>query len=224
MENISKFDRKLIPPQEYIDNYTEALIDLGYLTKDKIRAYPLSKYSYHVILKLYALQYYKSYDFTKYNFSLVDDPDDYYVTDKGLTWVGQYMDSDSKLKLKLFGSYFMYNRLNLGFKMNPAFNNIKGISGKPVSRYTNKALLILTVGRRKSQMVFDNVPDARKKLTELLRYYTPEQFVLWSLRTRNNGRTYEKYKKLKIILTGHDPELCAIMREKKRLKREKRLQ
>lgn len=190
VENINRL-KKTPPPEDYLVEYTQALIDLGFLTLEPIRKYPLKKTSYNNILKLYAHNSKKPYKHKLYQFDNVTI-DNYYLTDAGIEWMYNTFESMTpQYRLTLMPEYF--NMKGNYVRGNPMLNNLIGTYGiNPKSMYSREAILVRRYGKNNKIVKEYHYPtskEAREAVLEYLKYYPIEQFELYVIK---NGYRVKK--------------------------------
>lgn len=174
------------------------LVELGILTKEKIRNHPLKMTNLQVVLKIYAVKTYQPFSFRIKGLKGI--PSDYYLTDYGLQYVYDFFkDKSLDYARSLFGQLFVRATQDdlQHLDTYPYFNNFRGTTGCRAKLGTKQpALLIHTVGRTQRKYEFDTLAEARANVTILLSKYPAEQFKLYRIRTNKKGYTFKEEVKL----------------------------
>lgn len=190
----------------YSDAYINKCKELGILTDEPIRKFPLRSANLAIVLKAYAITAHLPYGIDNRSFHILDDYK-LYLTDDGLEWLIQ--------TFKQFS--FPYLRSTFQFVFSGAtkddidnvnyfgYGNFRGITGeKPKAGTKQKAILVRSYGKNgkiKKEFPFDTIREARQAVLELTRFYPMEQFKLFRIRTqKKNGKEYTFRSEIPLIL------------------------
>lgn len=172
---------------DQVERYLKICIDVGILTTEKIRKYPLRVSNFYVVLKAFAVDSNLDFEFNQYKF---DDyyNDKYYLTDSGLNWLyvvfsNHSLDFNRRVYMFLFHSATKEDMYHLD--RYDKLNNFRGESGNS-QKYVNghKAVIVRHYGKNNKitrEFEYENIKVARKALVEFLRYYPVEQFEIFTI-------------------------------------------
>lgn len=179
------------------------MLEKGYLTTEKIRKYPLSLGSLHMLEKLHAMSLYQPFKYDPC--SIIHKSSPYYLTDEGLEWAFTFMQSKplSLLKSLFTGRLTHVTEEDMAdLSKAKAFSNFKGLTGVPVRAGSKqKAVLVRRVKRCDREYYFDSLAEARDAVRMLLRKYPIEEFTLYKMhRSVKNGKEYFSRVKVDLVL------------------------
>ena len=177
---------------------------LGILTKEKIRKYPLRLSNLQVVLKVYAVQ--NNIPFTYNVRGMGKTNSEYYLTDTGLEWLYDFFRSKTpEFCRTLFGPLFARaaEEHMKNIESYPYLNNFRGLIGRNAEAGTKqRAMIIRKVKRCERRYEFDTIKEAREQLRIWLAYYPIEEFKLYRVRTVD-GHTYKEEIPLIIAQKTH---------------------
>jgi hypothetical protein len=184
-----------------LDSIVEQCIQVGILTKDKVKKYPLQNGNLAVVLKIYAM--YVRLPFV-FNYKQLKEYKNYklYLTDTGYSWVINEFKKYTLLYLRSAFPHLFANLNNLdNIDTYKSLNNFKGITGVNYLAGTKGgALLIRRQGTHTFEETFDTLLEARKEILNLSRFFSIENFVLYRTGYRN-GVYYKN--KIPLILESN---------------------
>ena len=188
------------------DLYVTKCLELGILTDEKIRAYPLRSANLAVVLKAYAITMRMPYTINNRHLELLDDYD-LYLTDGGLEWLFSIFKQFSLQYLRsAFQFVFSYAREDdIGDPKYMGYNNFRGIIGdKPKAGTKQKAVLVRSYGKNgkiKKEFPFDTLREARQGVIDLTRFYPIDEFKLYRIRRQHkNGKDYYYRSEVPLLL------------------------
>ena len=178
----------------------ENLIELGYLTKDKIREHPLRYTNLQTVLKVYAINTCQS--FSLYVYKKVNIPTEFFLTDCGLEYLYDFFRSKDLAYCRATFNYLFTHATEYNVKHPEEFSyfdNFRGTKGiKTRAGSKQPALIVRKVGNAERKYNFNSIAEARDQLKIWLTVYPIEQFTLYRIRTNKNG--YKFKDKLKLII------------------------
>ena len=179
----------------------QTLLDLGILTKEKIRKYPLKYTNLQAILKVYAIN--NNIPFRLYIYKCAGIATEYYLTDYGLEYIYSFFRSKSLDYVRsIFGFLFTYGtEENLKHPETYSFfNNFRGTTGvRNKLGSKTPAMVVHTVNKAKRIYNFNSIAEARAQLKIWFTQYPVDQFEIYRLRFDKHGCKYKE--KIKLIVT-----------------------
>lgn len=180
--------------EHFTHAYVLKCVELGILTEQSPRKYPLRPASLALVLKAYAVSMHLPYTLNNQKYDLLDDYT-YYLTEGGYEWLISVFQSCSLPYLRSTFHY-LFNSATQADIDNPesyqAFNNFRGTVGeRPKAGTKQKAVLVHTTGNKVREYKFDNIREARHEVLMLLRYYPIEEFKLYRMHLDRNGKYYK---------------------------------
>lgn len=176
-----------------MQSYITQCLNIGILTKEKIKKYKLKPGSLVVILKVYALYNKIPFEYSSHTFKEYQNYS-FFLTDQGYIWL---INEFKKYTLLFLRSKFshIFLRLNDLNKLESynGLNNFKGISGVNYKAGTiSGAILLHKQGVHVSETSFKTLAEARKEVISLTRFYPVENFTLYLI--ANHKDVYYKQK------------------------------
>lgn len=173
---------------EHTDAYIAKCVDLGILTSVSSRKYPLRPMSLATVLKAYALSLSLPYYLNPMALDMISHHQ-YYLTDGGLEWLYQVLQSYSLAFLRSSFAVIFQNATEEDLQhldTYPHLANCRGTTGIRPKAGTKQGA-ILKHNRRSYH--FDNIRAAREELLRLSRFYPISEFRLF--RITKEGKTKE---------------------------------
>jgi hypothetical protein len=168
--------------KDLVDKYIDQCINVGILTPEKIRKYPLKEGNIGVVLKAYALHSKLPFTLDNNDVSIYNNHK-LYLTKEGYEWIIQEF---KKYTLVYLRSTFQHLFVNLkdikDIETHNGLNNLKGITGINYKEGTvNGAVLVRKQGVRTHELFFTTLAEARKEVINLTRFYPAENFNLYRM-------------------------------------------
>lgn len=160
----------------------------------------------HVMLKIYAINNNLAYTYSRNNTKGVVT--EYYVTDKGLEMLYDFIKSHSLEYCRSMFSY-LFVRATEEHHQHPEtyayLNNFRGTIGHKGDGYgtKQKAMIVRKVRRCERVYNFDSIKEARAQLMIWLTAYPIEEFTLYRIRTQK-GVTFKEKLPLIPTKTSHN--------------------
>ena len=181
--------RKVYSTYETFLDYIDELIEVGYLTKEKVAKHSLRQYSINIIIKCYALSTYRPYDFQPADNSSMHKYEEsfLYLTDKGKDWFFGYLDSRPYDFLhKVFSRVFWDRKRPIpegeSFRNCAFLRNYAGTSGDNDVLYHREVRVTRTWKQgnvvREDITYFSSIPEARHYIFVMSCSYPIGQFKL----------------------------------------------
>ena len=178
----------------------EHLVELGYLTKEKIRDHPLKYTNLQSVLKIYAINTHIPFKMSIYGNKNVST--EYYLTDCGLEYVYSFFRDKTLKYVRSIFNYLFTNATEYNVKHPEEFSyfdNFRGTKGiKTKAGSKQPALVVHKVGNAERKYRFESIADARDQLKIWFTLYPIEDFTLYRIRTDKRG--YEYKEKIKLIV------------------------
>jgi hypothetical protein len=184
---------------EHTDKYIERCVEIGILTKEPIRKYPLRASNLAMLLKAYAISTNKPYTIDNQRYHLLQDYK-VYVTDEGLLWLYDLFSGHSLNFLKRTFQYLFINVKNIEevsyCHLMPSLANFRGEVGEqPKAGSKQAAILVRSFGKNnkvKKEFHYPELRLARQAVLELTRFYPVDEFKLYRIRklTKKGKVTY----------------------------------
>lgn len=176
---------------EHSDHYISKCLEVGILTEDNIRKYPLRPANLATVLKAYAISMKLPYTIDNHNFDILDDYK-LYLTDGGFEWLLDFF-SQHSLEFLRHTFSFVFSMATAADISNPdyqGYKNFRGLRGiKPKAGTKQQAILVRTVGRTKRETHYETLLEARQAVIDLTRFYPADEFKLYRIRVnRKNGK------------------------------------
>jgi len=185
-------DNRILPVSEV------SLEQLGILTKDTIRRYPLRYTNLQAVMKMYAVNTNQPFTMSIYGKKGVST--EYYLTDYGLEYVYDFFKGKDLTYAKaLFNYLFTHSKEDTLDHLDTYsfFDNFRGTRGTKSRRGSKQpALIIRTVGRAEKRYEFNSIAEARDQLRLWVALYPIEQFTLYRIKTDKKGYKYKERIKL----------------------------
>jgi len=193
---------------EHTELYIEKCKEIGILTEDKIRKYPLRDANLVFVLKAFAIDTNRPFTIHSTNFDIVTDHE-LYLTDGGLAWLFDFFGTHSYQYLKSVFS-FVFTQASekdiTDFENYQGYSNFKGLTGvRPKAGTKQRAVLVHTFGpvnnKQTVEYKFNNLNDARTEVLMLTRYYPIEEFTLYRIRKlTKRGKVYYYRNEIPLFL------------------------
>lgn len=169
--------------------------ELGILTDEAIRKYPLRAANLAVVLKAYAHSTYQHYTIDTQDLTALEGHN-LYLTADGFEWLVGVFNSHSLPFLRsAFG--FVFSNATEADLLDPntyqGYGNFRGeIGDRPKTGTVQKAVLVRKVGRTYRETYFDTLKEAREAIFDFAKYLPMKDFKLYRIRkyTRNGNVTY----------------------------------
>lgn len=181
--------RKVYSTYETFIDYINELIEVGYLTKEKVAQHSLRPYPINVIIKCYALSTYRPYDFPPSDYSAMHKYEEsfLYLTEKGKDWFFDYLDSKPYAFLhKVFSRVFRSVKKPIpdgeSFRNYIRLQNYNGTAGENDTVYHREVRVTRTWKQgnviREDITYFSSLPEARHYIFVMSCSYPIGQFKL----------------------------------------------
>lgn len=191
------------------EKYIERCKEIGILTDEPIRKYPLRASNLAMLIKLYAVETHNPYDIDNQRYDILKDYK-MYVTDSGLLWVYEAFNRHSLAYLKRVFQYLFVNvkstdELKMLQRL-PSLGNFRGETGERPEAGTKQAAVLIRShgknGKIKQTFNYPTLKEAREAVLDLSRFYKLDEFKLYRIRklTKQGKETF--YKEEVPILLG----------------------
>lgn len=189
----------------YTDAYVAKCKELGILTDDSIRKYPLRAANLAMVLKAYATDTNQPYTLNNQRYSEVFSDFALYLTEGGLEWLFDFFTRHSLSFLKSTFQFLFTNATQFEVdhpETYAGFNNLRGTVGdRPKAGTKQGAILVRTCGNLKKTYTFDSILEAREEFFNISRYYPVEEFTLYRVRKLlKKGKTTYYKEQIPLIL------------------------
>lgn len=176
---------------DLVEQYTHELLENNIITTTKLRTRALTNHSMHVLIKLYAMEHYRPYTFTRFNCNDYKF-DYYYITNYGMEWFKLRFNSyDRGFMISIFPAYA--RSFKKGLPIEKACSNIcgNGTTGA-IDRRMHPCTLVHTKGRIKTETVYKDIDEARRDILDLLRYNDISEFKLFYMFYDNKEHRWKR--------------------------------
>jgi hypothetical protein len=181
------------------ETYITRCLDIGILTEEPIRKYPLRASNLAMLLKAYAVSTHKPYTIDKQRYYLLQDYK-LYMTDEGLLWLYDIFNGHSLNFLKRTFQYLFINVKDIDEVTTcyaaPWLANFRGEVGEqPKAGSKQAAVLVRSYGKDhkiKKEFNFPELRLAREAVLDLTRFYPLGEFKLYRIRklTKQGKETF----------------------------------
>lgn len=191
--------------KEHSEKYIERCKEIGILTSESIRKYPLRSTNLAIVLKAYAVATHQPYQLTNEYDVLSDHV--LYLTPSGFDWLIHFFSERSLAYLKSTFRFVFIKASNEETVIDPEFegySNFRGDTGKkPKAGSKQGAVLVRTYGpsknKRTQEFKFDTLHEARSEVIRFTRFYPVDQFTLYRIR-KNTKKGKVSYYRSKVPL------------------------